>query len=126
MARHPGHIPCSFLSKIRCRRPEASCGFSSSRLCTVLAAKGSTATSSGIVRHIWSKIRSARSRAGLQSGPHRRELDRMELGRGRDAEAPWQIPARGWADILRRAWKDTGKRNLSLVAGGGTYYLLLG
>jgi membrane protein len=41
------------------------------------------------------------------------------------AEAPWQIPARGWAHILRRAWKETGKRNLSLFAGGVTYYLLL-
>jgi membrane protein len=49
----------------------------------------------------------------------------MEQDRGREAEAPWQIPARGWADILRRAWKDTGKRNLSLVAGGVTYYLLV-
>jgi len=49
----------------------------------------------------------------------------MEQGDGREAEAPWQIPARGWADILRRAWKETGKRNLSLVAGGVTYYLLL-
>ena len=49
----------------------------------------------------------------------------MEQDRGREAEAPWQIPARGWADILRRAWKYTGKRNLSLVAGGVTYYLLL-
>ena len=25
----------------------------------------------------------------------------MEQDRGREAEAPWQIPARGWADILR-------------------------
>src|SRR3984893_12275681 len=49
----------------------------------------------------------------------------MEQDRGRAAEAPWQIPAHGWADILRRAWKNTGKRNLSLVAGGVTYYLLL-
>jgi len=49
----------------------------------------------------------------------------MQHNRGREAKAPWQIPARGWADILRRAWKDTGKRNLSLVAGGVTYYLLL-
>lgn len=49
----------------------------------------------------------------------------MEQDRGREAEAPWQIPARGWADILRRAWKYTGKRNLSLVAGGVTYYLLV-
>jgi membrane protein len=49
----------------------------------------------------------------------------MQHNRGHDAKAPWQIPARGWADILRRAWKDTGKRNLSLIAGGVTYYLLL-
>jgi membrane protein len=49
----------------------------------------------------------------------------MEQDRGHEADAPWQIPARGWADILRRAWKDTAERNLSLVAGGVTYYLLL-
>jgi membrane protein len=45
--------------------------------------------------------------------------------RGRKPEAPWQIPARGWTDILCRAWKDTAKRDLSLVAGGVTYYLLV-
>jgi membrane protein len=49
----------------------------------------------------------------------------MEQDRGCDADAPWQIPVRGWADILRRAWKGTAERNLSLVAGGVTYYLLL-
>jgi membrane protein len=49
----------------------------------------------------------------------------MQQDRGHEADAPWQIPARGWPDILRRAWTDTGKKNLSLVAGGVTYYLLL-
>jgi membrane protein len=49
----------------------------------------------------------------------------MEQDRGRDADAPWQIPVRGWADILCRAWRGTAERNLSLVAGGVTYYLLL-
>ena len=49
----------------------------------------------------------------------------MQQDRGREAEAPWRITARGWADILYRVWKDTGKKNLSLVAGGVTYYLLL-
>ena len=43
----------------------------------------------------------------------------------REAEAPWQMSARGWADILRRAWTNTGKKNLSLVAGGVAYYLLM-
>jgi len=49
----------------------------------------------------------------------------MEHDRGSDADAPWQIPARGWTDILHRAWKGIAERNLSLVAGGVTYYLLL-
>ena len=49
----------------------------------------------------------------------------MEQDRGRNADAPWQIPVGGWADILHRAWKGTAERNLSLVAGGVTYYLLL-
>jgi membrane protein len=49
----------------------------------------------------------------------------MEQDRGHDAEAPWQIPARGWTDILRHAWKNAEKQNLSLVAGGVTYYLLV-
>jgi membrane protein len=49
----------------------------------------------------------------------------MEQDHGHEADAPWQISARGWANILRRAWKDTSERNLSLVAGGVTYYLLL-
>jgi membrane protein len=32
---------------------------------------------------------------------------------------------RCWAGILRQVWSDTRKKNLSLVAGGVTYYLLL-
>jgi membrane protein len=35
------------------------------------------------------------------------------------------MPARDWLDILRRTWKDAGKKNLSLVAAGVTHYLLL-
>jgi membrane protein len=49
----------------------------------------------------------------------------MEQERGDDAGAPWQIPGRGWADILHRAWMNAEKRDLSLVAGGVTYYLLV-
>jgi len=49
----------------------------------------------------------------------------MEQDRGDDAGAPWQIPGCGWADILRRVWKNAEKKDLSLVAGGVTYYLLV-
>jgi len=52
-------------------------------------------------------------------------MDRMPQDRGRESDAPWQITARGWGDILYRVWKDTGKKNLSLVAAGVTYYLLM-
>ena len=49
----------------------------------------------------------------------------MANGPGNAAKAPWQISVRGWAGILRQVWRDTRKKNLSLVAGGVTYYLLL-
>ncbi len=45
--------------------------------------------------------------------------------RGRQAEAPQQIPLAGWKDIFWRAWQATGRDNISLVAGGLTYYMLL-
>ncbi len=48
-----------------------------------------------------------------------------EAGRGREAERPQDIPPRGWKDILKRAYAESGKKNLSLVAGGVTYYVLL-
>jgi membrane protein len=35
------------------------------------------------------------------------------------------MPLRGWADILYRTWMDIGRKDLSLVAAGVTYYLLL-
>ena len=49
----------------------------------------------------------------------------MKQNRGHDAEAPWKIPARGWTDISRRTWKKSGEKNLSLIAGGVTYYALV-
>jgi membrane protein len=48
-----------------------------------------------------------------------------DAARGREAERPQDIPARGWKDIARRAWKDFSDKNLSLVAGGVTYYVIL-
>lgn len=38
--------------------------------------------------------------------------------RGHDARSPWAIPARGWKDILLRAWEEAGKDNVSLIASG--------
>ncbi len=45
--------------------------------------------------------------------------------RGRTAEKPEQIPARGWWDITWRVIQDLGNDNVSLVAAGLAMYALL-
>lgn len=39
-------------------------------------------------------------------------------GRGREATRPSAIPARGWKDVVLRAWKEAGEDNVSLIASG--------
>ena len=63
-------------------------------------------------------------RAGAGS-PEMRDDDPGEISRGREADRPSDIPMPGIKDILARVWKNNGRKNLSLVAGGVTYYLLL-
>lgn len=48
-----------------------------------------------------------------------------QVGRGRDAERPGEIPARGWKDILVRTWKEFGDDQIPLIAAGCTFYTLL-
>ena len=48
-----------------------------------------------------------------------------EEGRGRQAERPSEIPARGWYDIFWRIWAKLGTDRVTLVAAGATFYLLL-
>ncbi|QPQ54219.1 YihY/virulence factor BrkB family protein [Allosphingosinicella flava] len=48
-----------------------------------------------------------------------------ESGRGREADKPTQIPARGWKDIVVRAWKESGQDNMSLVSAGVAFYAFL-
>ncbi|WP_375390485.1 YihY/virulence factor BrkB family protein [uncultured Sphingomonas sp.] len=38
--------------------------------------------------------------------------------RGAQADTPAQIPARGWKDVLLRAWKEGAADNISLIASG--------
>ena len=49
----------------------------------------------------------------------------LEEGRGRHAEAPWQIPWRGWKDILWRTYQQIGEDRLLAVAAGVVFYGLL-
>lgn len=50
---------------------------------------------------------------------------RKQEGRGREAEWPSQIPARGWKDIAWRLWAALNEDRVMLVAAGVTFYLLL-
>lgn len=45
--------------------------------------------------------------------------------RGRDADRPGEIPARGWKDILVRTYKEFGDDQIPLIAAGCTFYTLL-
>jgi membrane protein len=45
--------------------------------------------------------------------------------RGRDADAPSEIPARGWKDIAVRVKREAEDDNLSLVAAGVAFFALL-
>ena len=45
--------------------------------------------------------------------------------RGRSAEAPTQIPPRGWKDVAWRSWEEISAENLFLISGGVTYAILL-
>lgn len=48
-----------------------------------------------------------------------------EADRGREAEWPSEIPARGWKDIAWRLWDEINKDRVMLIAAGATFYLLL-
>ncbi|MCY7343869.1 MAG: YihY/virulence factor BrkB family protein [Pseudonocardia sp.] len=44
---------------------------------------------------------------------------------GAKAESPTQIPARGWWQVTRRALKESGDDNVSMLAGGVAYFAFL-
>jgi membrane protein len=52
-------------------------------------------------------------------------LRALQPARGRDAIAPWQIPLRGWKDILWRTYEEIGKDRLLAIAAGTVFYSLL-
>jgi len=48
-----------------------------------------------------------------------------EKGRGREADSPGEIPARGLKDVFWRVYRGIAQDRIMLVAAGVTYYLLL-
>lgn len=53
------------------------------------------------------------------------DLTEDDISRGRDAETPSAIPAKGWKDVFWRVWKSLTEDHVMLIAGGVTFYLLL-
>ena len=49
----------------------------------------------------------------------------LEPGRGRQADAPSDIPLRGWKDILIRVYHNIGENRVVALAAGVTFYSIL-
>jgi membrane protein len=61
----------------------------------------------------------------MHKGGSEAVTEKAEDGRGRSADWPSEIPARGWKDIFWRVWAEIGKDRIMLIAAGATFYLLL-
>jgi membrane protein len=72
---------------------------------------------------LWRELRSPGAVATAARTPA--AFDAAEPYRGRAARYPWQIPPRGWKDILWRTYNEYGRSRLPSLAGGVTFYLLL-
>src|SRR5438270_5224214 len=58
----------------------------------------------------------------------RRAADARAAGehdRGRHADAPSEIPARGWKDIILRVYRNIGSDRIVALAAGVTFYSIL-
>jgi membrane protein len=61
----------------------------------------------------------------FEGGRPDRRPDGGEDPKGRTADAPTQIPPRGWLDVLKRTWAEQTKDNMGLIAAGVAFYFLL-
>jgi membrane protein len=52
-------------------------------------------------------------------------MSSTESDRGRSADTPSAIPASGWRDVLWRVWAQIGEDNISIVAAGVAFYVML-
>jgi membrane protein len=69
--------------------------------------------------------RSENASPGVGDSLHVQQMRAAEQGRGRHAEAPWQISWLGWKDILWRTYRQIGENRLLALAAGVVFYGLL-
>jgi len=65
-----------------------------------------------------------RERSG-DTAPREAAPDKDQNDRGRRANSPSEIPARGWKDILLRVYSNISEHRVLALAAGMTYYSLL-
>jgi membrane protein len=53
------------------------------------------------------------------------EANAAQVGRGREAEAPTEIPLPGWKDVLWRIYRAIVEDRVLLTAACATFYILL-
>ena len=76
----------------------------------------------------WLALKSLRAQdeAALLTVDDGRRLQHCEgTNRGRTADRPREIPARGWKDILLRTYRSVSDDRVMALAAGVTYYVLL-
>ena len=70
--------------------------------------------------------RESAPRQEKESLPRSEDLRRLqERGRGREASAPWDIPRRGWKDIVWRVYAKFNDNRLLAVAAGVVFFGIL-
>jgi membrane protein len=62
---------------------------------------------------------------GRNKGTDRDQALARNDGRGRDAVHPRELTASGWRDVLWRVKEETDKDNISMIAAGVAFYLML-
>ena len=66
-----------------------------------------------------------RDNSDVRSSPANTVAGIADVGHGRLARAPWQIPLAGWKDILYRTYQQIGEDRLLATAAGVVFYGLL-
>ncbi|WP_312082742.1 YihY/virulence factor BrkB family protein [Brevundimonas sp.] len=103
------------------------------RLVQLAASFVAGAAAAELVRGVAPRLRGAAAagRSTSPTGPAQDKTSPINLqeadqpDRGRDADRPAEIPARGWKDILVRTSKEFNDDQIALIAAGCTFYALL-
>ena len=95
-------------------------------LCSAVLVAAMFAAEIGRLYRVQSRQPSAQVLSRSSEEPQAAQQGRaLQPGRGRHATSPWQIPWRGWKDILWRTYERIGEDRLLAVAAGVVFYGLL-